>query len=342
MKKINLVLLLFSFIILAENTGCKKESVQPGNNAEQPGSNTNNPPIARAGSDVSIWGSVNSVQLNGTGSYDPDKDKITYKWAKISGRDGTTIVTPDSAITNVTNLEAGAYRFALTVTDSKGAEANAQVTVLVNSSYHIYVRVNPSDTMLGLSGGSVPLEASAVAQGGNNSHWSPAPSKVEWTKIFGPASYNFQSTNNLSTQVSGLGAGTYAFQCKFTDSAGITGYGCSVVSVVDSSPDQEMILPNQNWIGIAPLGGPEILASLAQLPADKAIKKVLVKQDCDSVFREASHFSNVTAGYRFGFSVWYNFNGLTTGLVLYLSPRDWNFFCWPATGEDTPDIKIIY
>jgi len=352
MKNASLTLLfLFCFVIFTENTACKKETVLPdssrntGGGGNAGGNNANRSPIASAGNDTNLWWPVNSVTLNGTGSYDPDNDKITYKWTKNYGGDGVTIENPDSAITNVTNLEAGAYLFTLTVKDSKGAEANAKVAVLVNSSYYIYVHINPPDTMIGLSSGPIPLGASAIAQDGSNNHWSPGISKVEWTKVYGPAagSYNFQSTTNLSTQVSGLDAGTYAFQCKFTDTAGITGYGNTVISVADdAAPEQELILPNANWIGIAPLGGPELLLSLDQLPPGKAIKKVFVKQDCDSAFREASHWTNLTADHQFGFSLYYNFNGAATGLMLYVWPRDLNLMCWPATGVDTPDIKIAF
>jgi hypothetical protein len=338
MKKINLTLLLSGLIIVIEITGCKKESDQTINNTGQTVENANKPPVAHAGNDITIWWPANTALLNGTRSYDPENDNMTFKWTKIYGRNGIIIANPDSSITNITNLEAGLYRFNFSVNDSKGAEANAMVTVLVNSSYHMYVNINPADTMIGLSAGYVPLRASAISQDGNNNHWTPVISNIEWSNIYGPASYSFQSTNNLSTQVAGLGTGTYAFQCKLTDTAGMTGYGYTVVSVADpASSEQEMILHNQNWIGIAPLGGPEILTSIAQLPVGHAIKNVFVKEDCDSVFREASHSSNPNVGYRFGFSLYYNFNGNATGLMLYVWPRDWNHFC-----GGTADIKIVY
>src|SRR5262245_61575110 len=117
MKKVNLMVFLCCLIIFVENIGCKKETVKVTDQGSPvgTGNNPNKPPIALAGNEISIWWPVNSVKLNGTGSYDPDNDKITYKWIKNYGRDGITIEAPDSAITKVTNLEAGAYRFTLTV-----------------------------------------------------------------------------------------------------------------------------------------------------------------------------------------------------------------------------------
>ncbi|MEP6583533.1 MAG: hypothetical protein ABJA90_04680, partial [Ginsengibacter sp.] len=67
----------------------------------------NQPPVAKAGNDVTITLPTNSVQLNGNGSSDPEGGVITYSWAKISGPTQFTI--SNSAIVNpvFNNLLAG-------------------------------------------------------------------------------------------------------------------------------------------------------------------------------------------------------------------------------------------
>jgi len=91
---------------------------------------TNKPPIARAGSDMTVtrrW-----VNLNGSNSTDPDGSIKSYKWQYISGPSRYSIVTPNSAKTRVENLLAGVYVFRLTVTDNSNATATDDVRVTVN------------------------------------------------------------------------------------------------------------------------------------------------------------------------------------------------------------------
>lgn len=334
MKKINLVLLLFCIIILAENTGCKKESVQPGNN-------TNKPPIARSGNDTSIVLPANSVKLNGADSYDPDNDSITYKWTKKSGPNSFTIVNPDSLITTVTNLVEGGYEFVLTIKDSKGAEATDVVNVFVYPSppapppprtLALVVSFPPTaDTMVRLPAGSIPLHATVRLFPEYNGMPKVVISSIEWSKVAGPVSFKFQSTNNLSTQVSDLTAGVYAFQCKVVDTAGRTGSSIYIVSV--SNPqvaEEEIIVSNVSWTE-GNMGWMWLFANFT-LPPDRSVKKVFVKQDCDSVFREAHHFFNTTSSSRFAFYL-----GLSS---LSVEPNE-DLICFPVTG-DTPDIKIVY
>ena len=57
---------------------------------------------------------------------------LTYKWRKISGPDKYKIVSPDSAVTNVTDLVEGIYKFELTVTNSRGLFSRDTMTLTVS------------------------------------------------------------------------------------------------------------------------------------------------------------------------------------------------------------------
>ncbi len=57
---------------------------------------------------------------------------LTYKWRKISGPEKFTIVSPDSAVTKVTDLEEGVYKFELTVTNSRGLASRDTMTLTVS------------------------------------------------------------------------------------------------------------------------------------------------------------------------------------------------------------------
>ena len=57
---------------------------------------------------------------------------LTYKWKKISGPDKYKIVSPDSAVTNVTDLVEGIYKFELTATNSHGLFSRDTMTLTVS------------------------------------------------------------------------------------------------------------------------------------------------------------------------------------------------------------------
>ncbi len=91
----------------------------------------NQPPIANAGTNRSITLPVNTIQLNGSASSDPDGSIVAYLWSRVSGPayniNDSTVASP-----TVSNLVAGTYVFKLTVRDNRAASATAQVTITVN------------------------------------------------------------------------------------------------------------------------------------------------------------------------------------------------------------------
>jgi hypothetical protein len=83
-------------------------------------SSGNNPPTANAGDDITIHSPETSATLTGSGN-DIDGTIDSYEWVQISGPSTATIESPNSATTNITNLDGGIYEFKLTVTDNGGA-----------------------------------------------------------------------------------------------------------------------------------------------------------------------------------------------------------------------------
>ncbi len=89
----------------------------------------NQAPIANAGVDQAV--KTNSVvTLDGSLSYDPDGDELSYSWTKI---EGSLVDLEDSATKNprfTPNLP-GRYKFSLTVIDDKGASSLPDEVVIV-------------------------------------------------------------------------------------------------------------------------------------------------------------------------------------------------------------------
>jgi subtilisin-like proprotein convertase family protein len=92
----------------------------------------NRPPVADAGPDQQVYEST-QVQLDGSGSYDPDSDPLTYLWAQTQGPtvtlSSTTAVNPTFTAPTVTSPTD--LRFTLTVDDGRGGVDSDSVTITV-------------------------------------------------------------------------------------------------------------------------------------------------------------------------------------------------------------------
>jgi hypothetical protein len=75
------------------------------------------------------------VKLDGKGSSDPDRDKITFQWAQTAGKSLKLTDTDKSEITFAAT--AGDYAFSLTVTDSYGASSIHTREIRINREMNL-------------------------------------------------------------------------------------------------------------------------------------------------------------------------------------------------------------
>ena len=87
----------------------------------------NSPPVAIAGPDQNGV-APGTITLDGSASYDPDGDALTFKWTQVSGP-SVTLASPNAAVTTFTAAAGQAYVFKLTVTDPGGLSASASTRV---------------------------------------------------------------------------------------------------------------------------------------------------------------------------------------------------------------------
>jgi hypothetical protein len=99
-----------------------------------PSNEMNHPPVAVAGRDQTIFYPVNSCIVDGSSSYDPDGNIVSYQWNKIAGPDRYTITDKNSARTTVTSLLIGEYQFELVVKDNQGLTGRDTISI---SSYNM-------------------------------------------------------------------------------------------------------------------------------------------------------------------------------------------------------------
>ncbi|HKZ63454.1 MAG TPA: PKD domain-containing protein, partial [Thermoplasmata archaeon] len=91
-------------------------------------------PVADAGADQVIAGPGSPVLLNGTGSYDPDAEPLSYFWWQIAGPIALFINNATSAVADFIAPLLGVYCFELVVTDPDGANASDGVCVTVQDN----------------------------------------------------------------------------------------------------------------------------------------------------------------------------------------------------------------
>ena len=84
-------------------------------------------PVADAGPNQ-VLAAAQTVTLDGSASYDPDGDPITYQWVQEAGP-GVTLSAPTAAKTTFLAAAGQNYSFRLTVKDPYGAQGIARVSI---------------------------------------------------------------------------------------------------------------------------------------------------------------------------------------------------------------------
>ncbi|MBA3974084.1 MAG: hypothetical protein C0504_07700 [Candidatus Solibacter sp.] len=97
----------------------------------------NDAPIADAGPDQ-LGVAAGAITLDGSASYDPDGDSVTYQWDQIAGPSVSLTGRTESKAT-FTGAEGQTYSFRLTVRDSLGLAALARTTVSVRETPKVAV-----------------------------------------------------------------------------------------------------------------------------------------------------------------------------------------------------------
>lgn len=205
----------------------------------------NQPPVANAGTDVSIVLPTNSVTLNGTGSKDSDGYIAKYAWSKVSGPSQFMISSPSSSITIINNLVAGTYVFRLTVTDNNGATANDDITVVVNNATSPGNQSPVSDPGSDIT---VQLPIASVTLNGSKSY-DPDGTIIsyKWTKVSGPSTFTLVTPNAMTTELRNMVAGTYVFRLAVTDDKGAIDTHTMTVTVLgEKGLGKLKVVPDKN------------------------------------------------------------------------------------------------
>jgi hypothetical protein len=91
--------------------------------------------VADAGDDI-IVNENRSISLDGSGSYDPEKQLLKYSWVQLSGEsvslNNVSSITPSFTSPTVKNGEVKVLEFELTVSDDNGRVDSDTVVITVD------------------------------------------------------------------------------------------------------------------------------------------------------------------------------------------------------------------
>jgi len=95
----------------------------------------NKPPVANAGPDTTIilpcYRKIAFVELDGTGSADPDVNIISYKWQPLTQVQSYGLYNSTAAKAIVNKMAPGNYGFELTVTDEGGLSSKDTILITI-------------------------------------------------------------------------------------------------------------------------------------------------------------------------------------------------------------------
>jgi hypothetical protein len=150
------------------------------------------------------------VQLNGSGSSDPDLDVIAYRWTGPFPEGGGTV----TGISPVVTLPLGGpHAITLVVTDAAGAEATAtaQITIADTSSPLLTV-AHPAVSVAPATGTMTPVDVLAVTGATASDACDPNPSLT----VHGPALFRRGSTTIVTIEAGDASGNTVSTEVEIT------------------------------------------------------------------------------------------------------------------------------
>jgi len=120
------MIVLFFVVLIFLSCGKDNQDSAPSPILPQP----NKLPIVNAGADATVIIGCNKAALNGS-AFDTSGFITTFLWTQLSGPNQSTIVSPNTPVTFLTNITLGTYRFILQVIDNSGATSTDTTEITV-------------------------------------------------------------------------------------------------------------------------------------------------------------------------------------------------------------------
>ena len=197
----------------------------------------NLPPIANAGPDQTAFRNVR-VDLDGSGSSDPESGPLTYSWSQISGPT-VTLNAANTVAPWFIPTALGIHTFRLNVTDDGGSTASDDVSVTVNDRNPV-ANAGPDQNVQ--KNILVTLDGSASSDPDND------PPIYSWSQIAGPAA-TLAGQTTANPTFTPTKAGVYGFRLNVSDGFGGSASDDVVVTVTNRNPLAEAGLDRTVAVG---------------------------------------------------------------------------------------------
>ncbi|HKZ62878.1 MAG TPA: PKD domain-containing protein [Thermoplasmata archaeon] len=196
------------------------------------------PPVANAGPDqMSVRNAT--VTLDGSASFDPDGDPITFNWTQVAGPNLLPIPDADTSVASVVPTMVGTYTFNLTVTDNRTESDSDWIDVVILNQGPI---ADAGPDQMTFENALVALDGSAsVDPDGDLLAYN-------WTQTAGPQPVTLNGPDtaiaSFTASNGAFASGVYIFSLRVTDPLGTNetdGTNVTVANrppVADAGPDQ--------------------------------------------------------------------------------------------------------
>lgn len=192
---------------------------------------TNKPPQAEAGVDRQI-AAGDSIQLDGSASFDPDGDPITFAWDLVDGPVWVGITEADSERPTLHIPVAGVYRVRLRVTDVQGATDAAQMIIIGVATSGDGNQAPVADAGADL----ITIAGTPARLDGTGSRDAESEElSFLWVQIGGSA-VPIEQGDQARASVTASEPGTYRFRLLVIDEQGLS-HSDVVELVVEAAPD---------------------------------------------------------------------------------------------------------
>jgi len=159
-------------------------------------------PIVEAG--TSKQSDPTRIYLNGSASYDPNGDSLSYSWTQVSGPQAT-LENPSSSNASFMGIKSGTYRFMLSCSDGRATSTDT-VDIIINN---LAPSVNAGNDMTIDSGSSITLQATGADANDDTLTFA-------WTRLEGPA-ISLPALNTQNITLTPQNAGQYRFSVACSD-----------------------------------------------------------------------------------------------------------------------------
>lgn len=190
----------------------------------------NTPPVANAGSDITLNLPTNTTNINGVGT-DADGTIAAYSWTLVSGPSAPTLSQDNTATLTVADLIAGTYTFRLTVTDDDGDTGSDDVKVIVNAA-------NQTPTAIAGNSQTITLPTATVVFAGGGTDPDGTIVSYAWVQTAGPSGVTLSNANTKDVTITVTTDGLYTFRLTVTDNAGASDYDDVTLTVNPAAVNQ--------------------------------------------------------------------------------------------------------